>query len=278
MGVAATRILTRRVLPYSLLTLISLFFFAPVAWILWTSLKTQLDASAIPPIWTYAPQWHNYIDAWSAGSFQHDFLNTCLLSVFTVAVTLILSVPLSYVLARLPLPGKGPIGVWLITVRMLPEMIFIIPLYTLYRTTHLYDTDLGMVLAFQIYTLPYTTWLLISFIQALPHEIEEAATVDGCSTPRLLTSVIVPLILPGLVAAGVLAFITVWTNLLFPLSLAYSNANTVSLAIANFQGYASFNWPLMTAATAISTLPQVVFFILVQRYIIRGLTLGAVKG
>jgi multiple sugar transport system permease protein len=157
-------------------------------------------------------------------------------------------------------------------------MIFIIPLYTLYRTTGLYDTDLGLVLAFQIYTLPYTTWLLIGFIQTVPTEIEEAATVDGCGPLRLLIRIVVPLILPGLVAAGVLAFITVWTNLLFPLTLAYSNANTVSLAIANFQGYASFDWPMMATATVVSTVPQIVFFILVQRYIIHGLTLGAVKG
>lgn len=112
----------------------------------------------------------------------------------------------------------------------------------------------------------------------MPVEIEEAARIDGCGQVTLLARVVVPLIAPGIVATAVLSFITVWTNLLFPLTLAYSKSNTVSLAIANFQGYANFDWSLMAAATIVSTIPQIAFFVLVQRYIIRGLTLGAVKG
>jgi len=271
-------LLRRRIVPYLLLLCIAAFFLAPVLWVLWTSLKTQLDATAIPPVWTFAPQWQHYVDIWSVGSFAPDFLNTVIIGLLTIALTLALGIPFAYALARLRLPGQTVAGTWLIVVRMLPEMVFLIPLYTLYRTTGLYDTDAGLIIAFQIYTLPYTTWFLMGFIRTVPSEIDEAARIDGCGTIGLLTRVIVPLIAPGIVAAAVLSFITVWTNLLFPLTLAYSNANTVSLAIANFQGYANFDWSLMAAATIVSTAPQIVFFILVQRYIIHGLTLGAVKG
>ncbi|HEY8284376.1 MAG TPA: carbohydrate ABC transporter permease [Chloroflexota bacterium] len=268
----------RRVIPYLLLTGIAAFFLFPIVWVIWTSLKTQIDSMAIPPIWTFNPQWHHYIDIWSVGTFTHDFLNTIVVGVLTIALTLVLGIPFAYSLARLRPMGGAVAGAWLIVVRMLPEMVFLIPLYTLFRAAGLFDTDLGLIIAFQIYTLPYTTWLLVGYIQSVPGEIDEAARIDGCGTVILLWRVVVPLIAPGIVATAVLSFVTVWTNLLFPLTLAYSNANTVSLAIANFQGYANFDWSLMAAATVASTGPQIVFFILVQRFIVRGLTLGAIKG
>ncbi len=271
-------VVRRRVVPYFLLICVSAFFLAPILWVIWTSLKTQIDSMAIPPVWTFAPQWQHYVDVWSVGTFAHDFVNTIVVGLATILLTLVLGIPFAYSLARMRPLGGTLAGTWLIVVRMLPEMVFLIPLYTLFRTSGLYDTDFGLVVAFQIYTLPYTTWLLVGYIQSVPGEIDEAARMDGCGTTTLLWRVVVPLIAPGIVATAVLSFITVWTNLLFPLALAYSNANTVSLAIANFQGYANFDWSLMAAATIVSTGPQIVFFVIVQRFIIRGLTLGAIKG
>src|SRR5262249_12147310 len=137
---------------------------------------------------------------------------------------------------------------------------------------------IGIVLAFQIFNMPYSAWLIRQFIGEVPVELDEAALIDGASAWQVLWRVIVPTIRPGLVAAAVLSFIAVWPNLLLPLALTYSAPPMVATTIANFKGYGSFDWPVMAAAALISLAPQLLFFLFAQKYIIKGLTLGAVKG
>jgi multiple sugar transport system permease protein len=153
-----------------------------------------------------------------------------------------------------------------------------LPLYVIYQRTQLFDTQLGIVLAFQIFNLPYSAWLIRQFVAEVPVELDEAAWIDGATTWQILWRVIVPTIRPGLVAAGVLSFIGVWTNLLLPLALTYNETPMVATTIANFKGYGAFDWPVMASAAIISLAPQLVFFLFAQKYIVKGLTLGAVKG
>jgi ABC-type glycerol-3-phosphate transport system permease component len=264
-------------LPYLGLTVVAAAFLAPLIWAILTSLKTQLDAQSIPPVWKFQPVWRNYLDAWQSRDFAMSFFNTTYVGLLSIAISLILGIPAGYALARFRMRANGAVEVGLLVVRMLPEMLFIIPLYALYRQFSLYDTPLGLVLAFQIFNLPYTIWLLRQFISEVPLEIEEAARIDGCSTNQILWRVILPLIAPGVVATSILAFIVVWTNLLIPLALTYTGSPLVATTIANFRGYGGFNWPVMAAASIIAIFPQFIFFLFAQKYIIRGLTLGAVK-
>lgn len=263
---------------YLLLTLISLLFLLPVVWTFLTSLKMHIDAVALPPVWNFKPRWQNYLDAWNTKDFARSFINTVVVGIGTVIVNLVLGIPAAYSLARYRIEAIGKLEIWFLLVRMLPEMLFIIPLYILYRKFGLYDTNIGLILAFQIFNLPYSIWLLRQFIAEVPEEIEEAGRIDGCSEIQVLLRLTLPLIAPGVVATSILGFIVVWTNLLFPLSLTYSNAKLVSIGIAGFKGYGSLNLPLMAAASIIAILPQMVFFIVIQKYIVKGLTLGAVKG
>lgn len=263
---------------YAGLVLASLFFLGPIIWTVLTSLKVQRDALAIPPVWWFSPRWENYPAAWGSQDFARSFFNTVVVGLATVLVSLVLAVPAAYAFARHALRGKGLMEIWFLLVRMLPEMLFIIPLYALYRRFHLYDTLAGLVLVFQIYNLPYSIWMLRQFITEIPYEIEEAARMDGCSEWQVMTRITTPLIAPGLVAAAILAFIVVWTNLLFPLALTYNEAKIISIAVANFKGYGAFNWPVMAAASIIAIVPQAAFFLFIQRHLVRGLTLGAVKG
>ncbi|MDI6871103.1 MAG: carbohydrate ABC transporter permease [Bacillota bacterium] len=264
-------------LPYVALTAVALVFLAPLVWTILTSLKSQLDALAIPPVWKFAPIWRNYLDAWQSRDFAMSFFNTTYVALFSIGISLLLGIPAGYALARFRLSGNNTVEVGLLVVRMLPEMLFIIPMYALYRKFGLYDTPLGLVLAFQIFNLPYTIWLLRQFISEVPLEIEEAARIDGCSTNQILWRVILPLIAPGVVATAILAFIVVWTNLLIPLALTYTDSPLIATTIANFRGYGGFNWPVMAAGSVIAIIPQFIFFLFAQKYIIRGLTLGAVK-
>ena len=156
--------------------------------------------------------------------------------------------------------------------------MFMLPLYVIFQQTGLFDTQLGIILAFQIFNMPLSAWLIRQFVSEVPAELDEAALLDGASLWQVLWHVIIPTIRPGIVAAAVLSFIGVWTNLLLPLALTYSATPMVATTIANFKGYGSFDWPVMAAAAIISLAPQFLFFLFAQKYIIKGLTLGAVKG
>ena len=262
---------------YIALLVLALLFTCPVLWIIGTSLKRPVDAASLPPIWIFKPQWSNYIEAWNNRGFARAFLNTVFIGLGTVIVSIVAGVPLGYSLGRSPIRGKQVIGVSILVLRLLPEMIFLLPLYAIYRRTGLFDSWTGMILAFQILTLPFAVWLLRGFILQVPAEIEDAGRVDGCSEWQLIWHIILPLIVPGIVASAMFTFITVWGALLFPLALGYSRAETISVAIANFRGFANFQWPLMAAGSVIATIPQILFFGFIQRYLVAGLTMGSVK-
>jgi ABC-type glycerol-3-phosphate transport system permease component len=267
-----------RLATYGALGFLSAVFLAPVAWMILTALKTQREALASPPVWTFEPQWHNFLSAWTSNDFGTSFLITTSVSVFSVVLTLLLAVPAGYALARYRRRWLTAYEVAIMVVRMLPEMLFMLPLYVLYQRTALFDTQIGIILAFQIFNVPYSAWLIRQFVGEVPVELDEAARLDGASVRQVLWCVIVPTIRPGIVAAAVLSFIAVWTNLLLPLALTYNKTPMVATTIANFKGYGSFDWPVMAAAAIISLTPQFIFFLFAQKYIIKGLTLGAVKG
>lgn len=268
----------QKTITYILLTILGIFFIFPILWIAWTSLKLPVDAATLPPVWKFVPQWSNYAEAWSSRGFSKAFFNTVFIGLGTVVVSTCAGLPMGYSLARSSIRGKKVIGTSVLILRMLPEMLFLIPLYVIYRKIGIFDTWTGMILAFQVLTLPFAVWLLRSFILQVPVDLEDAARVDGCSELMILRHVTFPIIMPGIVASSMFTFVTVWGGLLFPLALGYSNAETISVAIANFKGYSNFKWPVMAAGAVIATVPQILFFGFIQRYLVAGLTLGAVKG
>jgi ABC-type glycerol-3-phosphate transport system permease component len=253
-------------------------FLAPVIWIALTALKTQREALASPPVWVFEPQWQNFVTAWNSNDFGKSFVVTTSVSVLSVLLSMLLALPAGYVLARYRRGWLSMFEVGMMIIRMLPEILFVLPLYAIYQWTGLFDTQIGISLAFQIFNLPLAVWLIRQFVGEVPVDLDEAALLDGASIWQVLWRVIVPTIRPGIVAASVLSFIGVWTNLLLPLALTYSETPMVATTIANFKGYGSFDWPVMAAAAIISLLPQFLFFVLAQKHIIKGLTLGAVKG
>jgi multiple sugar transport system permease protein len=260
------------------LAVISIVFLSPVVWIGLTALKTQRQALQLPPVWAFEPQWQNFVMAWQSNDFGKSFLVTTSVSIFSVALTIAFSIPAGYVLARYRRRWLSTFEIGIMVIRMLPEILFMLPLYVIYQKLGLFDTQIGIILAFQIFNIPYSTWLIRQFITEVPAELDEAAVLDGASMWQVLWYIIVPTIRPGIVAAAVLSFIAVWTNLLLPLALTYNQTPMVATTIANFKGYGSFNWPVMAAAAIISLAPQFVFFLFAQKYIVKGLTLGAVKG
>jgi multiple sugar transport system permease protein len=257
-----------------LAVLITLF---PIFWIFGISIKTQRDAFSMPPVWFFKPIWENYLTIWQTSGFAEAFRNSIIVTILGVVLALLVAIPTAYALNRLPFRGKKGFSIWLLLAYMLPEFLFIIPMYVLYQRINLYDTQLGLAIVYQVFLLPFSIWLLRGFFKDVPVELEDAARIDGCSRFQTLRTVYVPLTAPGIAATAILSAIWIWNELTIALALTFEASKTVTVAVAGFRGYASINWGAMSAASIVSIIPMFIFAIIAQRYIVEGLTLGAVK-
>ena len=255
--------------------LLSLF---PVYWVLTVSLKSKRDSLANPPLWLFEPVTSSYIKLWNHDTFKDTFFNSIIITLIGIILSLAIALPTAYALVRLKLKGKNLVGIWLILAYMLPEFLFVLPMFSLYQWTGLYDTYLGLALMYQVHVLPLSIWLLSSFFREINPAIDEAARIEGCSHWQILTRIYIPCTLPGLVATAILNAIWIWNELAIALGLTFSNAQTVTLGVTSFRGYAALDWGAMTAASIIAIIPMLLFAVVAQKHIVKGITLGAVKG
>ena len=255
--------------------LLSLF---PVYWVLTVSLKSKRDSLANPPLWLFEPVTSSYIKLWNHDTFKDTFFNSIIITLIGIILSLAIALPTAYALVRLKLRGKNLVGIWLILAYMLPEFLFVLPMFSLYQWTGLYDTYLGLALMYQVHVLPLSIWLLSSFFREINPAIDEAARIEGCSHWQILTRIYIPCTLPGLVATAILNAIWIWNELAIALGLTFSNAQTVTLGVTSFRGYAALDWGAMTAASIIAIIPMLLFAVVAQKHIVKGITLGAVKG
>ncbi len=255
-----------------------LFSLFPVYWVFATSLKSKRDGLSNPPLWLFDPVAANYLKLWSHDTFKYTFLNSVIVTGLSVVLSLAIAIPTAYAIARLKIRGRNIVGVWLILAYMLPEFLFVLPMFSLYQWTGLYDTHVGLALMYQVHVLPLSIWLLSSFFREINPAIDEAARIEGCSNWQILTRIYVPCTLPGLVATTILNAIWIWNELAIALGLTFARAQTVTLGVTSFRGYAALDWGAMTAASIIAIIPMLLFAIVAQKHIVKGLTLGAVKG
>jgi multiple sugar transport system permease protein len=265
-----------------LLALLFLFVFFPTFWMISTSLKPNKDAFEMPPHWI-PREWtlENFADQLQDRTgFMVYVSNGVLVSVSTAIVTIAVAVPAGYAFARLRFAAKRLLLIVILASQMFPPVIIVITLYALYRRFGLLDTYAGLILAFTSYSLPFSVWMMRGFCETVPLEIEEAAFVDGCTRPEILWRVVLPVIQPGLIAVGLFSFLHAWNNLIFALSLTSSpTLRTIPPGfLLTYVGEFQYRWGEMFAGSVIVTLPTVILFIGLQRYLVRGLTAGAVKG
>ncbi|MCL4561390.1 MAG: carbohydrate ABC transporter permease [Chloroflexi bacterium] len=265
------------IIAYGLALLAVTLTLFPILWIFGISIKTQREAFSMPPVWIFTPVWSSYVKIWSTAGFAQAFLNSIIVTVIGVSLALLAGIPAAYALNRMPFRGKKTLTIWLLISYMFPEFLFIIPMYVLYQQIGLYDTQIGLALVYQVFVLPFAIWLLRSFFADVPVELEDAARIDGCSRLQTLSNVYLPLTAPGIAATAILSAIWIWNELTIALALTFESAKTVTVAAAGFRGYAAIDWGGMTAASIVSILPMLIFAALAQRYIVEGLTLGAVK-
>lgn len=250
----------------------------PILWVFSISAKTRRDAFALPPQWLFDPVWDNYLKLWQNEGFRNAFYNSLVVTAVGVLMAVVIAFFSAYGLHRFNFRGKQWFAMWLLLAYMLPEFLFIIPMYALYQKIGLYDTHFGLALLYQIHVLPFAVWMLRSFFREVPAELDDAARLDGCGHLRTLVHVYLPVSGPGIAATAILSAIWIWNELAIALGLTFNNAQTITVAVGSFRGYSSIDWGAMTAASIVALVPMLIFTVIAQRYIVKGLTLGSVKG
>lgn len=273
---------------YLLLCTIAFVDLFPFIWILLSSFKTQLEIFRWPP--TFFPEnfvWDNYADALAllppgqepVSDIPYGLTNSLVISLISTALILILGTLAGYAFGRLKFPGRRVLLITLMTLRMLPGIVLSVPLFILATRVHLFDTRLVLIITYTAFNLPFAVWLLSVFFQEIPHELEDAALVDGCTRASVLPRIYVPLSLPAFATIAILSFLATWNEFLFAVTLTSSKtAKTTPVALASMQAAFQTRWAVMTAGAVLASIPVLFLLFFAQRYIVRGLTFGAVKG
>ena len=276
---------TRRPQWFRLLTtdlpvaLIILFALGPYAWMFLTSvtphdLLLQAGVSTAPGSWTGA----NYERLLARTSFLLNMGHSLVVALGTVALGLVLSVTAAYAFSRFRFPGRQALMVKFLIINMFPVVLLILPLFVLMRRLGLLDTHLALIIANATVAIPFSIWMLTSYMNAIPTTLDESAMIDGCTRLGALRRVILPLCLPGIIATGIYIFITAWNEYLYALTLGGRNVRTMTVAIQTLIGEYQIEWGLLTAGGVAGALPATILFLIVQKHLIGGLTQGAVKG
>jgi multiple sugar transport system permease protein len=259
-----------------------LWSLAPVYWMLVTSFKTELEATRLDPtLWPLHPTFANYIGlSGTSLPFFAFFLNTVVSCLLTAVISLAIATPAAYALSRGRFLLRGPVSYGILIFRMLPLVVMLAPLYLLLMAAHLLDSTAGLVVGFTTFGLPFAVWMMKSFIDAVPIEIEEAARVDGYRRMEILLKVVLPLIVPGLLTTATFVFMEAWNNLIYPLTFmtSLSKQTLPAALVLTFTGQFKTDWGGMMAASTLTTLPLMIAFFAVQRSMVRGLTAGALAG
>ncbi|KFL28344.1 sugar ABC transporter permease [Devosia riboflavina] len=272
--------MTKWALFYLLVAFIVVVSVFPFYYAILTSFKSGTALFQVN-YWPTSFSLDNYFNVLNSGSFPRNLLNSIFVASVTVILALFLAITASFALARVRFRGRGLLLLTILGISMFPQMAVLAGLFEVIRALGIYNTPWALIFSYTIFTLPFTVWVLTTFMRDLPVEIEEAAIVDGASPWVIITRVFMPLMWPALVTTGILAFIGAWNEFLFALTFTSSNeTRTVPVAIALLSGSTQYEipWGNIMAASVIVTVPLVILVLVFQRKIVSGLTAGGVKG
>lgn len=268
--------------------LVSLVYFLPVLWIILTAFKTHNDALAVPPVWFFTPTLENFVAvfsrAYSVGSeavdtgFARFFLNSVLISGASVLIAIVIGTAAAYGFSRFPLKGNDTYLFVILTTRMMPAIVVIIPIFLMFQVTGLAGSYTGIILLYSAFNLPFTVWMMKSFFDELSPDVEDAARMDGSSETRVFLKVCLPQVLGGIAATAVFGVILTWNEFLFALLLTGAETRTVPVAMyQTIGGDIGVRWGLLAAIETLFLVPVIVFVFLLQKHLLRGVTFGTIK-
>ena len=271
----------RRSIPVGRILLLGfflIFVLVPLYWMFNTSIKPSDDYLAIPPVWF--PEHPTLIHYWAALFTYRGFdglVNSIIVSLSATALSALLGTLMAYSLARFNTGGQH-LSFWVLSQRFLPPIGIVLPIFLIYRNIGIYDTRFCLIIAYTVFTLPVSVWMMFAYFRQMPSSMEEAALVDGWTRWGAFWRVAVPLAAPGIVAAAVFAFIACWTEFFFALLLTSRHAFTLPTVFRAFIGFQGAQYGEAAALAIVSLVPSIALGVLAQKHLVRGLTLGAVRG
>ena len=251
----------------------------PVLWALLTSFKTERDVLAYPPLFIFEPTLANYRDVLSGpNSILPNLLSSLIVATGATLLTMLFAIPAAYALARLRYPGKRASGFYVLATQMLPPVGLVIPYYLALQKLGGLNTYWGLIVIDLTFSLPFAIWLMVSYFEDVPHEMEEAALLDRAGRFRALWHVVLPQVSGGMAVTTIFVFLNAWNEFLFAVVLGGNDVRPVTVAMFNFISVEQTQWARLAAAAMVAMSPVIVIGLFAQRHIVKGLTVGAVKG
>jgi len=272
--------IVKRILLYLGVVTLVLFCLFPFLWMISSSFKTTFELYGAPP--TYYPHKFtlaSYIELFKGTFFARWFINTCIVAVGTTLLCILVASVAAYSLTRYKYPGRASFANFILVVYMFPPILLAIPLYLLVINWHIANTRWALILTYIANALPYSLWLLRAFFQTIPIELEDAAMIDGASRWRVIRSIVMPLALPGVIATSVFAIITSWNEYLFAMLFISSEVKkTIPVGLTGFITAHEDRWDLIFSGSVMASIPVLIFFIYIQKFLIEAWGAGGVKG
>ena len=258
-----------------LLVAVVLAFLFPFLWMILASFKTQQQILSTNNIFIFQPTFQNYLDVFQQYSFMKFILNSFYIAAASTILSLVLGLPAAYSIARY---HQNKLGMTILIARIVPGITFLIPWFIIFSKLNLVDSYTSMILSHMLVGLPFIVWIMVSYFENIPSELEEAARVDGCTIQGAFWRIVLPISGPGIITSSIFSFVFSWNNFMFSLVLSGQKTKTLPIAVFSFLSYSSINWGGLMAAAVVITLPVLILALFAQKYIISGLTAGAVKG
>jgi multiple sugar transport system permease protein len=275
------------ILRYGIIILVLLATVFPIAWMILTSFKPAGDIMVSPPRFVFKPTFDNYVYAMGKANFAMFIKNTLYVSVVSTIFVIILSALAAYSFARYNV-GGGSVLFFILTTKMMPAIAVVLPYFLIFRDIGKssvgkllgigLDTPGALIISYTIFNLPFAIWLMVSFFQDIPLELEDSARLDGYSRMQMFRRVVLPLAMPGIAVTAIFCLIFSWNEFLFAYILTRDVARTITVGVESFFTLRGILWGPVAAAATISVVPMLIFVLVLQRYMVRGLTFGAVRG
>ena len=254
-----------------------LLWLFPIYWIVLTSFKTPLLINEKTPVFFFTPTMENYVHLFDEFNFIRPLWNSLVVTSISTVVVITLALLAAYALARMDVPGGKNIALWMLSLRFMPPIAIVIPFFIAWQRLGIIDTHLGLILVYVAFNLPFAVWMLRGFLVEVPRDLDEAAMLDGLGHVAILRRIIFPVIAPGVAVTAIFTFVFAFNEYLMALVLTSRNASTVPVTVSKFIQPYSILWGDVGAAATIQLVPILIVVFLLQRHIMRGITLGAVK-
>jgi len=270
--------IVKEILIYLAVIIAVILSIAPILYLFITSFKPAELTFSVPPVWNFRPTLQNYYDVFVGGKFTKYFMNSLIVASTTTIIAVVLGSFAGYGFARFPFRGNYALRLGSLLPQMLPPITIIVPLYVLFNSMKLIDTQWALIISYLTFSIPLSIWMATSFFADVPVELEESAMIDGCTRLGAFFRISVPITAPGLAATAILSFIYCWNEFLYAVILTGRDARTLPVTITSFMTNKAILWGRIAASGSLVLLPVLIFALVAQRYLVRGLSRGAVKG